>query len=143
MPGKRKVKVIIDTNLFVSFLIGKRLSKLKSAIVNEKVELIFSEQNITELKTVTSRPKLKRYFDSKDVSELIELIYLIGKIVEVDTEPSICRDPKDNFLLGLSEQENVDYLISGDKDLLVLENYKSTKIVSISEFEHVLLTEYD
>ena len=53
MLKDKKIKIIIDTNLFISFLIGKQLKKLKDNIVNNGIILIFSEQNILELKIVT------------------------------------------------------------------------------------------
>jgi len=67
MPRKKKIKIIIDTNLFISFLIGKRLAGLKQTLVQSTVQLIFSEQNMEELETVTERPKFEKYFDKEDV----------------------------------------------------------------------------
>lgn len=47
---------------------------------------------------------------------------------------NFCRDEKDNFLLNLAVDGNADYLITGDKDLLVLEKIEKTKILTYSEF---------
>lgn len=135
MPGKKRIKVIVDTNLFISFLIGKRLASLRQAIVNSIIQLVFSEQNINELKIVTSRPKFKKYFNQDDVSDLIDLIQNIGVIIKISREPHICRDPKDNFLLALSDKGKADYLVTGDTDLLSIREYKGTKIITIDEFE--------
>ena len=139
MPRRKKVKSIIDTNLFISFLIGKRLKGLKKLIIDSKVELIFSEQNITELKIVTKRPKLQKYFDPEEVENLIDFIFNIGLIYKITIEPQLSRDPKDNFLLGLADKSKADYLVTGDKDLLVIKKYKNTKIITIEEFEKVLI----
>ncbi len=46
----------------------------------------------------------------------------------------ICRDEKDNFLLSLSVDSKAEYLITGDKDLLVLEKIENTEILTFSEF---------
>lgn len=135
MPGKKRIKVIIDTNLFISFLIGKRLVSLKQTLVSSIIQLVFSEQNISELKIVTSRPKFQKYFNQDDVSDLIDLIQAIGKIVIITREPDLCRDPKDNFLLALSDKGKADYLVTGDTDLLSIREYKGTKIIAIDEFE--------
>ena len=48
MPG-RKIKIIIDTNLFISFLISKSKRILESLLLNEDYSLVFSEQNILEV----------------------------------------------------------------------------------------------
>ena len=60
MPVQKPSRVIIDTNLWISFLIGKELQNLKDLIVNERVKLITTNQLIVELKIVTSREKLKK-----------------------------------------------------------------------------------
>lgn len=44
MPSQKPSKVIIDTNLWISFLIGKELQNLKDLIVSEKIQLITTDQ---------------------------------------------------------------------------------------------------
>ena len=131
MPERKRIRVIIDTNIFISFLIGKRLANLRQTIVNSFIQLVFSEQIIRELKVVTSRPKFKKYFNPDDVSDLIDLINTIGIIFNITREPDICRDPKDNFLLALSDKGTVDYLVTGDTDLILIKEYKGTKIITM------------
>lgn len=71
MPSQRPSKVIIDTNLWISFLIGKELQNLKDLIVDARIRLVTTDQLLSELKLVTSREKLKRYFEPEKVTELI------------------------------------------------------------------------
>ena len=54
------------------------------------------------------------------------------KIKKID---KICRDPKDDFLLALSKESKANYLITGDKDLLYIEVYGRTKIVTVRQFK--------
>jgi len=56
------VKVIFDTNVWISFLIGRRLSKIKQHISNDSIKVIITEQLLTEIKTVTNREKIKNIF---------------------------------------------------------------------------------
>lgn len=44
MPDQKPIKVIIDTNLWISFLIGKQLKSLKSLLVEQTIQPILSEQ---------------------------------------------------------------------------------------------------
>lgn len=74
MPSLRPSKVIIDNNLWISFLIGKELQNLKDLIVNEKIRLVTCDQLINEMKLVTSREKLQKYFDPEKVADLISLL---------------------------------------------------------------------
>ena len=59
---------------------------------------------------------------------------MFGKLVKVKSNINICRDEKDNFLLNLLIDSKADYLITGDKNLLILEKIKKTKILTFSEF---------
>ncbi|MCU0323412.1 MAG: putative toxin-antitoxin system toxin component, PIN family, partial [Chitinophagaceae bacterium] len=58
----KNIKVIFDTNVWISFLIGKRLSFIKEYISNGQITLVTTAQLLTEIKEVTSREKLKKYF---------------------------------------------------------------------------------
>jgi len=57
----------------------------------------------------------------------------------IKTKTELCRDLKDNFLLSLAIDSNSDYLITGDNDLLVLENVQKTKIIKFNEFEKIMI----
>ena len=91
------MKVILDTNIWISFLLGKIGFQ---AIVN-----------------------------------LFELIHAKCKVINgySDAESAI-RDIKDLYLLSMAESIPADYLVTGDKDLLVLKNYQNTLIITFAEF---------
>lgn len=132
---KNKVsRIVLDTNLWISFLISKDFTKLDDLIFGNKCILIFSEELLQEFLTVAKRPKFRRFFSQNDIEELIETIEEYAEFIDVKTQLNICRDPKDNFLLSLSQEGQVDYLLTGDKDLLALNNFGSTTILTISDF---------
>ena len=137
MTAKR-VKVIFDTNVWISFLIGKRLTRIKKHISDRKLTIVITEQLLTELRVVTGREKLKKYFPENSVKELIELLETIGDKVEIKPVHFINRDPKDNFLLDLIDFSQADFLVTGDKDLLELDPFKTARILSPTEFEKQL-----
>lgn len=128
-------KVIFDTNVWISFLIGKRLSFLKDIIASGQVTIIYCDQLLAELEEVTSRQKLKKYFPGNEVREMLELIKVIGLGYDIESVHEACRDEKDNFLLDLIEFSKADYLVSGDKDLKELNPFKTAQILTPSEFE--------
>ncbi len=135
MPSQKPSKVIIDTNIWISFLIGKELQDLKELIVNERIKIIVSDQLISEIILVTSREKLKRHFNQARVSELISLMDILADNIKIKKIDSICRDPKDDFLLALAKESKANYLITGDKDLLEIKVYGKTKIITAKEFK--------
>jgi putative PIN family toxin of toxin-antitoxin system len=128
MKSKR---VILDTNLWISFLISRDFGFLDNFIETGKIKLIFSEELFSEFISVTERPKFKKYFNETDVKHLIRIIDRFGMLVQVTTEINRCRDIKDNFLLSLAIDSNADYLVTGDNDLLDLEYINKTKIITI------------
>ena len=134
---EKSIRVIFDTNVWISFLIGKQLTTIKKYISDGRMKIIISEQLLTEIKTVTSREKLKKYFPEESVNELLELLEIIGEKVEITPTHFINRDPKDNFLLDLIDFSQADYLVTGDKDLLEHNQFKTARILSPAEFELV------
>jgi len=103
-------------------------------IFNDKAVLLFSNESLTEFIDVTSRAKLKPYFTKNDIASLIDLIDEYGEIIEVKSKVDVCRDKEDNFLLSLAKDGKADYLITGDKDLLVLNNFGKTIITKLTDF---------
>jgi len=131
MKNKR---VILDTNLWISFLISKRQQELDLLLESGTIILIFSAELLEEFLEVSNRPKFKKFFKKSDIEDLLSQIDSVGEFVKVKTKVDKCRDQKDNFLLSLSIDGKADFLITGDTDLLVLGKLKQTQIVSWSEF---------
>jgi putative PIN family toxin of toxin-antitoxin system len=127
-------RIIIDTNLWISFLITKDFSNLDEIIFSRQGILIFSQELLDEFLEVARRPKFKRFFSPSEIEDLLETIEEYAEFVTVQTRIEVCRDPKDNFLLSLSIDGNADFLITGDKDLLTLTKFGETTITTISEF---------
>ena len=127
-------RLVIDTNLWISFLLNKRLSALDQLFYNSQIELLFSDELITEFIDVAHRPKFRKYFSKKELEELILRIRMHAEFVNVITKVNICRDPKDNFLLSLAKDGKATHLITGDADLLVLKSFERIKILTFSEY---------
>ncbi|MFQ5633563.1 MAG: putative toxin-antitoxin system toxin component, PIN family [bacterium] len=128
----------MDTNIWISFLIGKTLAGLEDAIVDDQVKILFSTELFDELIEVLQRPKFKKYFSNENIQEFVSLIHSKVKWVKIKKRFNDCRDAKDNFLLDLSVSGNADYLITGDKNLLVLNPFHGTEIISYRTFQTVL-----
>jgi uncharacterized protein len=133
MP-KQKDRIVIDTNLWISFLLTRDFSKFDSIIANNEITLIFSQELIDEIVEVTQRVKFRRYFHLDDVENLLIKIKSRSVFIEVTSEINKCRDSKDNFLLSLSLDGYATHLLTGDKDLLILKNFGQTKILKITEY---------
>lgn len=127
-------RIIIDTNLWISFLITKDFTKLDQIIFLRQGILVFSQELLDEFLEVARRPKFRRFFSSTDIEEILETIDEYANFVKVQTKIELCRDAKDNFLLSLSIDGRADFLLTGDKDLLDLNKFGETTIITIADF---------
>jgi uncharacterized protein len=134
MPKNNPLKIIIDTNLWISFIISNKLNLLDSLLFSEKGRLLFSTELITEIQLTITKPKLKKYFGTNALEEMLSAFEPYIDLVEVETVIIVCRDAKDNFLLALAKDGKADYLLTGDKDLLELKKFGKTRITTITNF---------
>ena len=133
MPRSKPVRIIIDTNLWISFIISKRFDALDFLIQSNKVRLLFSIELIEEIKATIEKPKLKKHFDGNSMEEMLLAFKSFIDLVSVKSAVNVCRDPNDDFLLALSKDGKADYLVTGDKDLLSLTRCRKTDIVTFSQ----------
>ena len=138
MPRKTKFRVIVDTNCWISFLIGRRLSKLVDLLSNERIQLIICDELLVEIREVTARPKFAKYFPAKDVESLIEFMQIIGETFEPTQTVKLCRDEADDYLLALAIEAHAHYLVTGDQDLLVLQEIGTCRIIDAATFERTI-----
>jgi len=127
-------KIIVDTNIFIYFLISNSFYKLEKRLKSNQVRLLFSEELLEEFLQVVNRPKFKKYFSEKDIKNLLNSVHDYADLIEVHSHVNICRDKKDNFLLSLCVDGKADYLVTGDEDLLILKKHKRTSILKITDY---------
>ncbi len=132
---QKKHRIIIDTNIWIHFLITKQFAFLDGLLENGKVRLIFSEELLSEFIDVVKRPKLRKYFSDDDLTMLLELIEHYADFISINSNVKVCLDENDNFLLSLAKDSSANYLITGDNDLLVLNQFEKTRIITIAEYK--------
>lgn len=132
------MKVVIDTNIWVSYLIGSLLEDLDEKTLSKEIKIVVSEEMLKELSEVSSRPKFKNIFTTKRIKELFSLLDSYAIVVSPSQKVDACRDEKDNFLLEVALEGEADYLITGDEDLLVLNPFHGIKIIRPKDFEEIL-----
>ncbi|MCP5501605.1 MAG: putative toxin-antitoxin system toxin component, PIN family [Leptospiraceae bacterium] len=132
------MRVVIDTNLFISSLLGKYTSEILNDITQKRYDLILSDKQLDEIIGVLKRPKFKKIIPYEKIEKLEILLKKVSFFVDVEGNISDCRDPKDNFLLEMGINARADFIITGDEDLLVLNPYKNIKIIKYSEFKEIL-----
>jgi putative PIN family toxin of toxin-antitoxin system len=135
MPVKNKItRVVIDTNIWVSFLISDKYKRLDTLLWGNRTIILFSTELLEELNKVSKYPKLRKYFPPYAVEEMIANLGSYIELVRVTSKTDICRDPNDNFLLSLAKDGKANFLITGDTDLLSLTKFNKTKILTLTDF---------
>lgn len=131
---QKKDRVIIDTNLWISFLLSRNFSKLDKIFSDGNIVLLFSQEFLDEFIKVASRPRFRKYFSITDMQELLNQISLRAEFIHVINETNLCGDPKDDFLLSPASSGKASHLITGDKDLLDLQEFGDTVIQKVTEY---------
>jgi putative PIN family toxin of toxin-antitoxin system len=130
-----KKNIVVDTNTLLS-------SVLRSGSVTHQAVLLalgdfqicFSDETWNELVDVLFRPKFAKYFVGDERDALLAVLAQAGEFVTVIHSVTDCRDPKDNKFLSLALAAQALCIVSGDKDLQVLNPYHGIAIFSPAEF---------
>mgnify|MGYP001627422790 CR=1 FL=1 len=134
MLKSKSLRLVIDTNLWISFIISNRFSQLDEILLANNVKILFSAELIAELESTIAKPKLKKYFSKNAFAEMLDVFDDYIELITVTSKVKICRDANDDFLLALAKDGKADYLLTGDNDLLEIGKFGGTKIMKIGDF---------
>ena len=133
------MKILFDTNLWISFMIGKRLSSLADVLCRHDVEVYVSEQELDEIRRVIAREKFDKLISAETRYYFFEMVYDVCYITDITVEAkSDIRDPKDLYLLSMAESFPIDYIVSGDRDLTDLKQHAGIPILKYAELLDML-----
>ena len=124
--------MVLDTNVILAAFAGRGLANALFELCLEKHEIIISEHILSEvqrnLQKKMKMPKNKILMITEYLKEFCTFSY------HKRLDKEACRDIDDVKILGLSELAEPDYIITGDKDLLVLKKFHSVPIITPREF---------
>ncbi len=134
-------KIILDTNvIFSAILFDKKVEEVFLKVLENKDNFeVYRSLEITkelELKLKSSKFLNYRKFDLKQVEQILEEYYKQTHFIQNIKKNKIktSRDLDDNKFLDLATQIEANFLITGDKDLLVLKKIGKTIISTPAEF---------
>lgn len=138
--GKRKLRVVLDTNVILSSLLfGGRLAFIHRAWKEGKLTLLFSEGTLEELVKVLHYPKFGLGDEEIDFLIYIEVLpyaEIVEKVVDMDSR--ICRDRDDVKFLECAVSGKADYIVSGDNDLVSVGEIDGVKIITPAKLRELL-----
>jgi putative PIN family toxin of toxin-antitoxin system len=129
------MRIVVDTNILVSFAIrpSKDFENLFDYLAGHGIALI-SEATLSELFTVLSREKFRKYIPQDSAVDYVEWYAGIAEHVIVTEDVIACRDPKDDKFLSLAVTGKADCIIAGDSDLLDMIAYDGIPIYRAADF---------
>lgn len=129
------MKVVLDTNVLLSALIKTGKSrKLLLRLAKADVQLILSRKIIEEFLEVADDPRIRRYVDENDAIAFLRAVGSIAVIVKVKSRFKVIKDdPDDDIILRTAYDGKADCIVSGDKHLLSLREFKGIKIATVNE----------
>lgn len=140
---KKDLRVVIDTNVFISALLGSRNCKeIRDKFAEGKFDIIISEEMFDELLSVIREPKFENLMKDEDIKELIELLEKDTLWVTPEEKVFVCRDIEDNIILECAFAGKPDFIVTGDKDLLSIGKFKNISLISPHQFVKFLTTNH-
>jgi len=134
------LKVVLDTNVFVSSLLVK--TGLPAQVLNSwrkrQYLLIISPSIVAEIQATLSYPRIRRKYavTDQDVEQLVNLLEQDALVVpgKAETAGAIPQDPTDEMVLACAVEAGADLIVSGDRHLLDLGAYRDIPVLTVREF---------
>jgi putative PIN family toxin of toxin-antitoxin system len=106
--------------------------KILSAIVGKKITACATTEIINEYEEIVQEmiERKQGHINQTILAPLIQSMEIIEPVTRIE----ICRDPDDDKFIECAKDSRALYIVSGDKDLLVLEEYENIQIVTAKDF---------
>ena len=131
-------KLIIDTNWWISFILSKYSDGLPDFFFSERFDFYFSLELLQEVNNTLEYSRSVKRINEINLQTYIDFVEESSIIIDTTSVVTICRDKKDNFLLALARDAKADFLISRDPDLLDLEKFENTLIITLQQFLEII-----
>ncbi len=132
------MRVVLDTNLLVSYLIAHRppLAEIIDVyLAHGDFTSLTAPVLLEELDRVLQYPRLHRYYDAETRTRFVALVAALSEVVDLpDKVPPISRDPSDDWVIACAIAGCADAIVSGDRDLLDLVSVGDIPILSARQF---------
>lgn len=128
--------VVIDTNVLLSGLRAREShpAAILDAWLAGRFDLVTSREQIEEFKRAASYPRLRPSLPRRAVGRLINRLRRAEVVLDRLRRVGDSPDPGDDYLLAMAVAAGAQALVTGDKPLLRLKFFASTRIVSPRAF---------
>lgn len=132
--------IVFDINVLVSSLIVKgKPRELWQKAKGKEFTLAFSREMLSDLVNVLKRKKFKKYVTSTDIRLFLNDLRMAGKLVPVKSRfRVVAEDPDDDIIIRTAYDAKADYIVSGDRHLLALKEFKGIRVVTVDQILVIL-----
>ena len=125
------MRVVIDTNILVGGADDESsyAFKIIKEVIDGRLEAFATHQTMSE-----NRQMLRKLVKDRTYRETLEEFFRNLKIVKPFKRLDVVSDPEDNKLFESAAAANADYLISNDREVLDIGEFRKTSVVTPSEF---------
>ncbi|MGE0087011.1 MAG: putative toxin-antitoxin system toxin component, PIN family [Desulfococcaceae bacterium] len=138
-----KSQAVFDTNVLISGVLWRGVPFQLLRLAEDGIIEIYSSADILrEIYKVLFYPKFRKFIDKNLTSadELFEKIESLCTLTEVNENIyGVCSDPDDEKFLSCALSSDVNILVSGDRHLLSIKQYKTIRILNAQEFHSILI----
>ena len=129
------MRVLFDTNVLIAAFISEGVcAKLMRRARKRQFSLVSSPLILQEFQDVLIRKFSATRRESQEALQVI-MEAVEGLTQSEQAVTGVCRDPEDDRILGCTLAGKVDYLVTGDEDLLVMKQFKAIRIITPRDFE--------
>jgi len=121
------LRVVADANVLVSAAIARSPQAPSvltlDAALDGRAELVTSPLLLREITSVLARQRLRKYVSADEATRFVADLAAQTTLL-VDSpgpHPTVCRDPRDDYLVALAEASGAEAIITGDLDLLAID----------------------
>lgn len=127
------MRAVLDTNIFISAVLGGRLGIIIDEWKAGKFKLIVTDAIAREYLDVINRPKFN--IPQAEIIAVSDYLLQLGEFVTSAEEIHIIvADPTDNKFLEAATAGQVNFIVSGDNHLLELKSFREIPIITAKEF---------
>ena len=130
------IRVVIDTNVIISGLISGKSPPgiiIDSWISREFIPVL-SESMIEEINLTLQKPKIKKIFNAAVSKNIFNHLQTKADIVKIKEYFEVCQDPDDNILFNAAMAGQADLIVSRDKKVLEVTDFKNVQTVTLAWF---------
>ncbi len=138
------MRALLDANVLVSAVIRPRGTPglvIAALLERHAFELVLSPRIVAEVEAALKLQKIRKYLREPEdaLLWLADLAALADLADDTGRAKGVCRDPEDDAVLSAAIEGRADVIVTGDADLLALEEHEGIAILTPRAFSDLFL----